>query len=434
METERHKTLLGLLIEQHPWTQHEFIEAYNEKARELDETTSLSPRQLARWLADDLARRPLPAARRVLRHMFGRPAEELLAPPDASRSGLDHSQAEQDLVMAAAHESRDHAMDAAAVDVSPIALENMYDDIVGLARCYHTTPPTELLSEALRVRNDVYRLLEQTKRPTRTSDLYLLAGHACVLMASASFDLGHPNAAEGQARAAYAYAELIGFAPLRAWCRGLQAEAAYWTGSPRRALTLIDSGLAEAPRGTARTRLHSIKARAWSYLGDGAAAQVAESVQLASAARDEAPDSDRLHDGVGGHFSFDPARQARCEATTYVQLGHGAEAAQAAERALELYGGAGEAWRLIELEVHADLAAARLLAGDFDGAEDALSPLWSLPPHERREGLTHRVRQAGALLAGNDYRELSVADSLAERIEDYAATSVVRALPTGTGH
>ncbi|MGH3449508.1 MAG: hypothetical protein ACRDQW_02050, partial [Haloechinothrix sp.] len=111
-----------------------------------------------------------------------------------------------------------------------------------------------------------------------------------------------------------------------------------------------------------------------------------------------------------------------------------AEAARAAERALELYEDARDDWRLIELEVHADLAAARLLAGDFGGAEDALSPLWSLPPHERREGLTHRVRQAGALLAGNTYQDLRAAASLGERIEDYAAASVVRALPAGSGH
>lgn len=132
--------------------------------------------------------------------------------------------------------------------------------------------------------------------------------------------------------------------------------------------------------------------------------RVAASLHAAGRARDADPGTDELHDEIGGHFSFDRARQARCEAATHVQLGRGREAEQAATAALELYAGTNSAWRLIELEVGADLAAARLLSGDLDGAQDALTPIWDLPPHERREGLTHRARQVGALLARPAFR------------------------------
>jgi hypothetical protein len=432
MAMERHRTLLGVLIAQHPWTRQEFAAVYNDTARELGEATSLSPRQLARWLAGELSSQPQPAARRVLRNIFGRPADELLAPPPPALSDGAAIPAERDWVVDAARESREHAMGAGAVDVSTAAVEGLHEDIVRLARDYHATAPTALVSEALRVRNQVYRLLEQTHRPARAADLYLLAGQTCALMASASFDLGYPTAAEDQARAAYAYAELVGYAPLRAWCRGLQAEAAYWTGRPRRALGLVEAGLTEAPAGAARVRLHSIGARAWSYLGEGATDEVASSTRLAAQAREDDASGDELHEQVGGHFSFDLARQARCEATTYVQVGDGDKAAQAAAQALQLYGEqAGDRWRLIELEVHADLAAARLLAGDFDAATEALKPLWELPAHERREGLAYRVSQAGRLLAGGSYRDLPAAGQLADQIEDYTAASVVRALPAG---
>ena len=432
MGSGRHRTLLGLLIEQHPWTHQEFVSVFNTTAQELGESISLSPRQLARWLAGGVVSGPMPAARRVLRHLFGRTAEELLAPPSAAVRGSDRRISERDWVMAAAHQSRDHAMDSTSIDVSAAALENMYDDIVRLARDYHSTPPAKLLSEALRIRNSAYRLLEQARRPARISDLYWIAGHACALMASASFDLGYPNAAEDQARAAHAYAELIAFSPLAAWCRGLQAEAAYWTGAPRRALGLVNAALDRAPQGTPRVRLYSIKARALAYFGDGAASEVADAVQCATAEREEESRPDRLHDEVGGHFSFDSARQARCEATTYVQLGDGRSAERAAERAISLYRSTGDSWRLINLEVHADLAAARVLSGQLDGVEEALTNIWPVPPEERREGLTHRVQQVGKLLTSR-YRDVATASSLADQIDDFVAASVVKALPNGSG-
>jgi len=151
----------------------------------------------------------------------------------------------------------------------------------------------------------------------------------------------------------------------------------------------------------------------------------------AAAAERETGLGDELHDEMGGEFSFDRARQARCNATAYVQLGSGEAAAQQAETALELYAPTGGQWRLIEAEVRADLAAARLLTGDLDGAEAALVPVWDLAAHDRREGLLHRLRQSGAPLAAPRWRDLAQAEQLAEQIETFAAASIVRALPAG---
>src|SRR6266545_966186 len=343
MSDDRSRTALGALIAAHPWSRVEFVAHYNRVADELGEATSLSLRQLDRWIRGDLATGlPQSAARRVLRHIFALPAERLFSTMVNSSGQSGH---------------------------------------------------------------DEDKMSRREEREWVT-------------------------AAEQQARAARTYADLIDYTPLMAWCFGLEAEAAYWTGAPRRALDLVSAGLAVAPAGTARVRLHCIGARAWSYMGPTTADRVNTALSAADTER-ETGLGDELHDELGGHFSFSRARQARCNATTYVQLGSSAEASEQARTALELYAPTGGQWRLIEAEVRADLAAAHLLSGDLDGADAALAPVWGLATHDRREGLLHRLRQTGVPLADPRWRDVARVEQLAEQIETFAAASIVRALPAG---
>lgn len=422
-------TVLGALIADHPWTHQEFVYVFDETARSLGDHTSLSVRQLRRWAAGDVASgRPQPAAQRVLRQIFQRSVEELFSWADeVGCTSAAATSSEQEWIMAAADEAREHATDA-AMEVSAATVDDLHGDVSSLAHRYHGTPPVRLLSDALSVRNRTWRLLDRTRRPDQLASLYLVAGQIGALMAAATFDLGYVTAAEQQVRAARTYADLIGHAALRAWCYGLEAEAAYWTGRPRRARELVDAGLAIAPPGTARARLYSIRARSWSYGGPSAAEQVHADIVAATAERDHSG-GDELHDEVAGHFSFGLARQARCHATTYVQLRDADAAAGQAETALALYEREPGGWRLIEAEVAADLGAARVLARDLDGAQEALQRVWNLDPGERREGLLHRLRQVAAPLATSSFSGARAADELADKIEAYTADSVVRALP-----
>src|SRR5262249_15972154 len=76
MSDDRSRTELGALIAAHPWSRAEFVAHYNRVADELGESTSLSLRQLDRWIRGDLATGlPQSAARRVLRRIFALPAE-----------------------------------------------------------------------------------------------------------------------------------------------------------------------------------------------------------------------------------------------------------------------------------------------------------------------------------------------------------------------
>ena len=424
-------TVLGALIAARPWTQQEFIRAYDHTAMQLGEPTSLSLRQLKRWIAGDLSSgRPQASAQRVLRHMFERSIDELFAWAD-EHPIEDSSKAagEREWIMASADEAREHAT-AVAAEVPATTVDDLQSDVSTLAHRYHITPPVRLLADALAVRNRAWRLLDRTRRPDQLSGLYLVAGEVGALMAAATFDLGYVTAAEQQVRAARTYADLIDHRALAAWCYGLEAEAAYWTGRPRRARQLTDAGLAIAPAGTARARLYSIRARSWSYGGAAAAPDAHADISAAETER-EVGGNDELHDEVGGHFSFSRARQARCDATTYVQLQDAAAAAVRAEDALRLYAQEPGRWRLIEAEVAADLGAARVLAGDLDGAQDALHRVWELDPGERREGLLHRLRHVAGPLAAPVFTRAAAANSLADQIETFAADSIVRALPSG---
>jgi hypothetical protein len=62
MSGDRPTTELGALIAAHPWSRAEFVTHYNQVAGELGESTSLSLRQLDRWIRGELSGLPQSAA------------------------------------------------------------------------------------------------------------------------------------------------------------------------------------------------------------------------------------------------------------------------------------------------------------------------------------------------------------------------------------
>lgn len=328
---------------------------------------------------------------------------------------------EREMIMSAANESSDHAAEAEAAVVGPNALEQLSDDITRLARAYVHAAPLPLFGELTRIRNRTYRLIDRTRHPGQQRDLYLVAGQVCGLLGSASFDLGYPHAAAEQARAARVYGEVIGHDELTAWADGLLACVEFWADRPAQALRLVERGLALAPTGTARVRLLSIAARASALLGD-----VEEVREAVRGARDARGPQGELHDGVGGEFGFDEARQAFCAGSAYLSAGLAPDAETECERALALYrrAPAEERWYAAEASAAVDLAASRLLSDDVSGATDALSPVFALPADKRVDGLMKRLRQVRTSLAAIPSRETT---TLVGKIEEFTAETVTRA-------
>ncbi|GAA2626677.1 DNA-binding protein [Actinomadura fulvescens] len=425
-----HKTLLAKLAAERHWTHPDGIACYQQTAEDMGLATTVTTRQWERWLSGELKTLPRPVRCRVLERMFNRPVHQLFQPPaaglgiPAASRGVDHGGTEvnRDLVAGAAEESTEHVAEVEALTIGPATLEQAHDDVRRLAQRYGTTPPWEVLTHAVVARRRVRELLKRTCRPDQQRELYLLLGELCGLLAVSSFDLGDAAAATQHARAAWGYGEHIGHDGLRAWARGTQALIAYWDGRPQEAVRLAQSGQRYQATGTGRVRVCCIEARAWSHLGNRAAAQ--DALERADHARQHAGPGEEMHDGLGGEFGFGAARQARCEGTVYVQLGDPQygdprTAINRTLHALSLYDGR-PSMKVIP-QAHADLAAAHLLDGSFADACDHLEAALDVPVEHRIRGLIERLASVCVILDGDRYRTYRPAQDLRHDIWNFAA-------------
>lgn len=445
--------LRRLLVERH-WQRYStfrvrFEEAAARLARETGQPRlarlTVSPRQFDRWVYGEIVSLPRDDACQVLEDLLGRPVHELfattatptksretpgplVAAPETATDGVE------DLVLAAAEESREHADRLAVAGVDALAVDRLRDQVIALAGEFAVQAPAAVVPRARHLRRLACELLDRTPRPAQARELYLVAGAACGLLASASFDLGHRDAAAAHADAVWTYGGLIGHTGVQAWARGMQALLANWSGRPRQAQQLVSDGLRLAPGGGARVRLHGIEARAWSHLGDRGRTDAAVSAGL-SALGDQG--EDELHEQIGGEFGFGPARHAWCVSSAYVQLGDGPAAAHHAMRAIALYQQLPPADRTPKAAAAAaaDLAAAHLLQAELDGAEDVLRGVLTLPTQHRVESVRLRLTKVATLLRTPKLRGAPAARTLLEGIDAFAAPAAllprVAGLPSG---
>jgi len=302
------------------------------------------------------------------------------------------------------------------------AVEAVRGQLRAIARRYSHRSPIDVFADSRELRDMTYRLAQRTHRPSELADLYVVAGGANALMSSIAFDLGHWDAARTLAEAASTYAEIAGHRSLEAWTWGLQATLANWRSEPDAARAAYERGIAVAPLGAPRFRLHYIAARTTAAEGDSAAVSA-----LVLSARDdlEAIDTarDELHHEIGGEFAFEPARAAACEAAAWLELQRGERAEEEATRALQLYT---EARRTAQPfspvnGTRIDVAAARLLRRDLYGAQDALGPVLELEPSKRNAALTGRIVGVRRRLSAPDWDNTGEARELVEQIDHWTA-------------
>jgi hypothetical protein len=411
-------------LEQKMWlarlSQSDVVRRFPEEADRIGEgRITISDRQLKRWLAGG-APTPRAVTCRILEAWFGEPVDRLLGPPDEIAVMDDGG----DVVVEAGRRSVEHAIDSAST-LDPTALEHLYATAARAARAYMNTPPLQMLTELVALRDTIYAQLDRTHKPRQQADLYLLAGQVCGPMSSVSFDLGHPVVADEQARAAYTYGSIIDHPSLCSWARSFQVIVGFWSGQPRRAVDIADAALLSAPRGTARVRLHAVRCRALALIGarDEVATELATALDQIDSAGD-----DELLDGVGGEMGFDRARLALCASSAYVALADGERAEAAAETALRMLtdeGGA-QQWSSGAMSATVDLGTARALRGDLVGTEAALRAVLALPAAERTEAISKRLLGLGRILSAPRYRGAVEATRVAEEIEAFTAASLPR--------
>lgn len=346
-----------------------------------------------------------------------------------SRAELDSPQSTEPLqdlnseIAMAAYESREHAAHIASQIVDENSIEHLHDDLADVARRYPASSPLESFVAARRTRDRALSLLDRTSRPVQETELYLAVGRCCGILASASFDLGHTEAAAEQARSAFVYGRMIGDHSLCAWALGFRALIGNWSGRPLEALDLVSKGLALAPAGTPAARLHAIAARAHAHLGNSNAASDAARHAVAEGELGAPPDE--LHDRIGGEYSFDAARTARCLGTAYLQLAMAEPARQQAQHVLDLYTSGPGTNQLpkIEAEARIDLAHAHVMSRSLDAAAATLTPVFDIVPGKRVHGVTGRLLDVRRALTAAPLGRARQAQELGARIEAFSLDS-----------
>lgn len=372
---------------------------------------------------------------RVLERMFRMPVGDLfgsasavreLEPGGSARAPAPPVLDESELLMTA-RDAASHASEAASLHLHELTLDQLHDDLAHLARTYGQTVPGEVYRNATNLLNQAQVLVERTRSPEQHTRLYYAAAQASAMLAAVSFDLGALAPAVTFARSSAQYGKTINNGPVQAYAYGMMAFMAFWGGRPGEAVRLAKSGQQFGGLGdTARRRLYSIEARAHGHLRneDQAERAVRDALGQSSGRRDE------LHDDIGGEFAFDAARTAMSNATTCLLLRNAEGAEEFATRALALVHArpADEQQIPVSGPAAVDLARARLLRNQVEGAQEALTTVFHVPPGWRGSGLLERLTAARIELTRTEFRNAPVALELAEQIEAFSALSPTRRL------
>jgi hypothetical protein len=334
-------------------------------------------------------------------------AQALDSSPEAVRERFDGLLASRpgrppgtlDVAVDAAAAEADADQLCLATEVNPESIDLLWEQSAEVARAANRTA-FEIFTAARRVRCCALEMAKHAHRPGTLADLYVISGQATALMASTAFDLNRWDASASLAKSAVAHADLAGHASLQSWTLGLAALLANWRNEPDTALNHFFRGLQIAPPGTPRVRLRYIASRSYALLGD----ESSVGGVLAQARRDQDDaenHGDSLSDETGGEFAFSRARAAGCAAAAWLDLSRGDEAQEAAQQALsELTALPPGRQSLSQVNgVRIDMATARLLKRDLDGAAAVIRQVLSLPLSLRNMSLSGRLDRTRSVLA-----------------------------------
>lgn len=341
--------------------------------------------------------------------------------PPTGRLTQPSSDLREDFAMASQDAILGLSVDCASVSDALAALQ---DGISAAAGNYSDLVPQAEFEELKRLQKAARAMNPRTQRPADRADLLVITGEATALLASLAFDLGYWDSAGSLAATATAYAETSGHSSLKAWTLGLQATLKFWANQPEVALAYVTQGLEVAPNAASRFKLHNVAARAHAVAGNERG--VRSAVQAAELEREHVDDErDPLHHVVAGEFSFGETRADACAAAAWLAVEDGARAEPYLQRTLDYYadrpdhdpvrGPAGGS--------RIDLASARLLQGDRDGAEEAIRPILAVPSELRTVSLAGRISVVRSHLLSPRWASDPSARGLAEETADWLRTA-----------
>lgn len=378
--------------------------------------------QFRRWTGGKLQTLPSPEACQILEAIWPQyTAEQLFGPPPKGDPQAPVYNLKERVCMTA-EEALSGADVTASASISDNTIDELRDQVQAVAQGYHLMSPAQAYEATDRLRVAIERQRDRTQIPVQQQELMILNGQAAALLSVAAFNLGYFQPARSLARAAAVFGEAARFTPLQAYADGTLAYIAYHTGNASEAVAKATRALSYGGLGDmAKRRLQAIMARAHAHLGDAVSARRA--IQISAEQGQDRYDD--LHDGVGGEFAFPSERLALSTSTTALLIGDAERAEANAQRALDLLAQRPQKAQSAHVRAGAaaDLAYARLLADDVDGATDALTPVWEVPAEHRQTGIIVRTARIARYLARPVYHGAAVAASLRDQIEEFNRVS-----------
>ncbi|MGF0320647.1 hypothetical protein [Nocardia fluminea] len=413
MDAADPRTVLEGIIRTSDRSVREWCQVFNDCAAAHREKTSLSERTLRRWMAGDVLGSRAAGSRRIAEKVWKLGFEVLISvpgPTDVEETPLSVSDALDQEITMSTDESARWIRGSGGVD--PVVLDQLHADVKKYAADYLHKPPIRLVPKLTELRREVFDMIDERRpRPRELSELYLIAGQACALLAHACADLGRTHDADTHARTAWFAADYAESAPLRAYVAWVQANVAYWDKDFPRAAKYAQSGLADMHDSSTRLRLASQLARAQAATGNHRAALDALDIAM-NAIGDVHPQASEP-----GVMHFEPGKAHYYAAEVHLAIGGRAHAMQALEQAdTALTVLTNDSPAEFSAAAHLDAARAYLAIGDAEAANARISSVLTLPVELRTTPIVERV-----INAGNDLRALAarttVAGELTERIE-----------------
>ncbi|MGP4051683.1 DNA-binding protein [Streptomyces sp. 2A115] len=421
------KTLLKWLVDRDKTSYRRFNKEFTDIGVKLfgrsPDNPTCGESQFRRWTGGRLVGLPSAETCEILEAMFpGYTADQLFGPPSTAVDPQAPAYNLEERIQMTAREAHESADATATASISDNTIDEIRDQVVTLARGYHSITPLKAFDKADALRQEVERQRDRTQVPAQQQQLLILNGQVTALLSAAAFNLGYLTSARSFARTAAMYAETSRFDPLQAFADGALAYIAYHTGETTEAVAKANRALVHGGLGdVARHRLYAIQGRAYAHLGDVESAQHA--IRLSEeAGRDQRDD---LHDTVGGEFGFSAERLAMSNSTTALLIGDSGQAEASARRALVLLAQKPQEAQSTHVlgSAAADLALARLASNDVEGAAEALEPVWDIPGDERMTGIVVRTARVRLHLSQPTYHGAQLPRQLCERIEDFTRVS-----------
>lgn len=341
-----------------------------------------------------------------------------------------HVRSMEVILMDAADESAKILAWAEAVNVGDLTIEQIHAEIRRIAHSYLKVPTVPLFDRTRELRDRIVGLLNGRQKPSHSRELYSAAGWALTMLAWISTDLNVPDASEEHLRTAWVFAENADQNNLRCWIRAAQHTAAFWQQDFARAAHYAEDGLRYAGSGSTELYLSSAWALDLARCGNGERA-----LAVLNRAQNAAESAGFGEDALSGPFTCSIARAGGFWSDTYLALGDTKEALLYADSAVKGFESTPNDRRNVGSErmVRCQQVKAHLLAGELDGASEALMPVLDTTPEHRVRPLLQRVDEISLMTAGHGEGNSLAVLKMRDAIDEFRNVRVYRSLPSWHG-